>query len=102
MIVEYIRYTIPESEAEAFIASYTRAQGALLESGHCLGWELTRCTEDATRFILRIQWDSEEGHMKGFRKSPEFMRFFAEVKPYVGRIEEMRHYALTPVAGVKR
>ncbi|RKH92486.1 MULTISPECIES: putative quinol monooxygenase [Myxococcaceae] len=102
MIVEYIRYTIPESEAEAFIASYTRAQDALLASSHCLGWELSRCTEDATRFILRIQWDSAEGHMQGFRKSPEFARFFAEIRPYVGRIEEMRHYALTPVAGVKR
>ncbi len=102
MIVEYIRYTIPESEADAFLASYTRAQASLQKSSHCLGWELSRCSEDATHFILRIEWDSAEGHMQGFRKSPEFAPFLAEIRPYIGRIEEMRHYALTPVAGVKR
>ena len=101
MIVEYIRYTIPESDAEAFLASYTRAQASLQASPHCLGWELSRCTEDAKSFILRIQWDSAEGHMQGFRKGPHFAPFLAEIRPYIGRIEEMRHYALTPVAGVK-
>lgn len=101
MIVEYIRYTIPESDADAFIASYTRAQASLQASPHCLGWELSRCTEDAKSFVLRIQWDSAEGHMQGFRKGPQFAPFLAEIRPYIGRIEEMRHYALTSVAGVK-
>jgi len=33
-----------------------------------------------------------EGHEQGFRSSPEFRDFFAAVKPFVGDIDEMRHY----------
>jgi hypothetical protein len=41
-----------------------------------------------------------EGHLQGFRTSPEFASFFAAVKPFVDRIEEMRHYDVT-AAGPK-
>ena len=51
--------------------------------------------------MLRIEWDSAEGHLQGFRRSPEFQRFFAAVRPYVGDIAEMRHYAPTPLAARK-
>src|SRR6267143_2750235 len=61
-------------------------------STHCLAYELSHFTEDPDRYILRIEWDSEEGHLKGFRSSPEFRAFFAAVQPFVKDIEEMRHY----------
>jgi hypothetical protein len=44
---------------------------------------------------VRIEWDSEEGHLSGFRRSPEFRRLFAAVGPFVHDIEEMRHYEVT-------
>jgi hypothetical protein len=53
---------------------------------------VSRCTEDATQHVVRIEWDSEEGHMSGFRQSPEFRSFFEAVGPFVNDIEEMRHY----------
>jgi quinol monooxygenase YgiN len=43
-------------------------------------------------YIVRIEWDSAEGHLAGFRTSPEFRSFFAAVRPYVANIEEMHHY----------
>ncbi|HEX8832364.1 MAG TPA: antibiotic biosynthesis monooxygenase family protein [Longimicrobium sp.] len=97
MIVEYIRYAIASERREGFEAAYAEASAALEASRHCLAYELARCVEDPTRYILRIEWDSAEGHMKGFRASPEFRTFFASVRPYVGDIEEMRHYELTPI-----
>lgn len=99
MIVEYIRYLIPADRQRAFEAAYGEAQAALARSPHCLRWELAHCTEDATSYILRIEWDSLAGHLQGFRQSPEFRPLFAAIRPYVGDIEEMRHYELTPVVG---
>ncbi len=99
MIVEYIRYVLPDGQGETFERAYAQAQEALRESPHCLGWELTRCAEDPNHYVLRIEWDSAEGHMSGFRTSPEFRRFFVAIRPFVGGIEEMRHYELTPVRG---
>jgi hypothetical protein len=47
---------------------------------------------DPCAYTVRIEWDSAEGHLQGFRASPEFRSFFAAERPYVDQIEEMRHY----------
>lgn len=99
MIVEYIRYTIPTERAAAFEAGYTAAQAALDASPHCLGWELARCAEEPTSYILRIEWDSADGHLHGFRQGPHFREFFAAIRPFVDDIQEMRHYERTAVVG---
>lgn len=109
MIVEYIRYKLNEQPAESgesivgdFEAAYGVAASSLDASPHCLGYELSRCVEEQNRYILRIEWDSVDGHLEGFRRSPEFAPFLAAIKPYIGQIEEMRHYTLTSIVASKR
>ncbi len=101
MIVEYTRYKIEEARRQTFEKEYGEAAKSLHASPHCLAYELSHCTEDPAYYVLRLEWDSEEGHLQGFRKSPEFQSFFAHVKPYVRDMEEMRHYRVTPTAGRK-
>jgi hemoglobin len=91
--VEYIRYRIPSSQAQGFEEAYRRAAGPLSSSPYCEDYELTRCEEDPESYILRITWTSTKDHLEGFRRSPEFRAFFAEIKEYVTAIEEMNHYA---------
>jgi quinol monooxygenase YgiN len=98
VIVEYIRYSIDEERREAFESAYERAQTPLLASRHCLRYELSQSVDDPGSYILRIEWDSAEGHLQGFRRSPEFREFFEAVRPYVDDIQEMRHYRVTSVA----
>jgi quinol monooxygenase YgiN len=95
MVVEYIRYNIDDGRAEAFEQAYRNAAEALTASEHCERYEVSRCSEDPTQHVVRIEWDSEEGHLSGFRQSPEFPRFFQSVGPFVHDIEEMRHYEVT-------
>jgi len=97
MIVEYIRYTIEAARADAFIAAYETAAKSLRDSPNCGGYELTRCTEAPDSFILRILWDSAEGHLQGFRKSAEFKPFLAAIQPFIKDIGEMRHYEKTAI-----
>ena len=97
MIVEYIRYEIPADRKTAFVDAYRDATVELRASKHCLRYEVTECTEEPTSFVVRIEWDSLDGHMKGFRKEATFPSFFAKVKPFFEQIKEMRHYALTDV-----
>lgn len=99
MVVEYIRYAIPADRAEEFQDAYAQAQSALHSSPHCYGWELSRGVEDPGNFILRIEWDSLEGHEQGFRSNKEFGAFFAAVRPFFDQIEEMRHYEATAIVG---
>jgi quinol monooxygenase YgiN len=92
VVVEYIRYSIDNERSKAFADAYRRAAEALEASEHCERFEVSRCSEDQTQHVVRIEWDSEEGHMSGFRQSPEFRRFFEAVGPFVHDIDEMRHY----------
>jgi quinol monooxygenase YgiN len=97
MIVEYTRYKIDPERYDRFEKAYKSAAESLGASSHCLAYELSHCTEDPDYYTLRIEWDSEEGHLKGFRTSPEFKTFFAAVQPYVKDIQEMRHYQVITV-----
>ncbi|GAA3089880.1 group II truncated hemoglobin [Nonomuraea salmonea] len=92
MIVEYIRYRVPPEAAGEFEAAYRRAVVPLGEAPQCLGHELSRCVDEPACYVLRIEWTSAEDHLNGFRNSDHFAAFFAEIKPYVSAIEEMRHY----------
>jgi heme-degrading monooxygenase HmoA len=94
MIVEYIRYTIAGEQAQAFEAAYVRARESLDASAHCLGYELARCVEEPSSYLLRIEWDSLEGHEQGFRGSQEFRQFLPHIRAFVGDIQEMRHYGV--------
>jgi quinol monooxygenase YgiN len=102
MIVEYTRYKIDEHRRSSFENAYKKAGESLETSSHCLAYEFSHCTEGPDHYVLRIEWDSEEGHLQGFRASPEFRTFFALVQPFVKDIEEMRHYQVISAGGKAR
>jgi len=94
MIVEYIRYRVGPAHAAAVVDAYDRAAVALDSSPHCLRYDVATCVEDPGAVIVRIEWDSVEGHLAGFRRSPAFRDFLRAVSPFIDAIEEMRHYDL--------
>jgi truncated hemoglobin YjbI/quinol monooxygenase YgiN len=99
MIVEYIRYRIAEDRQADFLADYARAAQVLARAPQCLDYELSRRVEEPASAVLRITWTSAEDHLVGFRGGELFPEFLAAVRPYVGDIEEMRHYERTAVHG---
>jgi quinol monooxygenase YgiN len=92
MIVEYIRYKIENERHKEFEDAYEKAEKSLTASPHCLQYELSHSVEEPKSYIIRIEWDSQDGHLKGFRTSPEFKTFFEAVRPFYDKIEEMHHY----------
>ena len=98
MIVEYIRYKIDPARATEFDAAYREAGALLNASPNCQRWEASRCVDEPDKQIVRIEWDSADGHLQGFRKSPDFKQFVELTKPFYSDIEEMTHYQVT-VAG---
>jgi quinol monooxygenase YgiN len=94
MIVEIIRYDITSETSEQFIQAYQAAGTYLNRSPHCLSYEIIKGIEEPSHFIVRIEWDSMEGHMQGFRTGPDFQPFFILVKPFFNAILEMKHYSI--------
>ena len=99
MIVEYIRYRIGEDRQAAFTADYARAAEVLARAPQCVDYELTRCVDEPACHVLRIRWTSAKDHLQAFRGGDLFPEFLACIRPYVGDIEEMRHYERTAVEG---
>ena len=97
MTVEYIRYALTKHSGDDLVAAYRVAGENLQASPECLGFDLTRCEEDPSSYILRIHWTSTADHLQKFRKGPHFPPFFAAIKSFVDEIVEMRHYAGTGV-----
>lgn len=100
MIVEYIRYALTAHGPNDLVGAYVEAGKHLAAAPECIDYELTQCTEDTQSLILRIRWLSAEDHMQGFRTGPHFPPFFAAIRDFLPEIAEMRHYALTQVAGM--
>ncbi|MCR8642893.1 antibiotic biosynthesis monooxygenase [Paenibacillus sp. N1-5-1-14] len=94
MVVEIIRYQLAADLAESFVRAYQEAGVYLDRSPHCLAYEITQGVEEPNHYIIRIEWDSVEGHMQGFRQEENFQHFFALVKPYFSSIQEMKHYRI--------
>lgn len=92
MIIEYIRYRIPLEQGDDFAAAYATATAVLDGEDHCLGYEIARGVEDPENWVVRITWDSLEGHLEGFRTAPHFQDFLAVVRPFFDAIQEMKHY----------
>lgn len=99
MVIEYIRYEVAEDRRAGFERSYGEAARVLDASEHCLRYEVSRGVEEPGRFVVRIEWDSVEGHERGFRGSPEFQTFFRAVRPFFDDIREMSHYEATAARG---
>ncbi|MEE4422855.1 putative quinol monooxygenase [Streptomyces bugieae] len=98
MTTEYIRYTITDpARRTAFEQAYAAASEQLDAAPECLGYDLAHGVEEPEHYILRIEWTSVEDHLKGFRGGPHFPTFLAHVRPYIGDIEEMKHYESTSV-----
>jgi quinol monooxygenase YgiN len=102
MVLEIIRYLITGGQENQFEIDYGKAAEFLDASPHCLSYRLERSSKETNRYAMLIEWDSAEGHLQGFRNSPDFGKFFALVKPYFNMIEEMEHYEQTNVRGHKQ
>jgi quinol monooxygenase YgiN len=92
VVVEYVRYRLPAEQGESFAAAYARAATILDADEHCLSYEIAQGVEEPENWVVRITWDSIEGHEQGFRTAPHFQDFLATVRPYFGAIQEMKHY----------
>ena len=92
MIVEYVRYEVPADRRDEFLAAYRAAEEQLRGSENCVRYEVAEGIEEPDHFVVRIEWDSLEGHERGFRGGAQFAAFLAKVKPFFGQIREMKHY----------
>jgi quinol monooxygenase YgiN len=97
MIPEILRYNIPADQKADFEQDYASAAEQLRANEHCLGYQFLESDKEPGRYLVTLWWDSEEGHIQGFRSSPQFPPFLAIVRKWIPMMEEMEHYHALPL-----
>jgi heme-degrading monooxygenase HmoA len=97
MVIEIATITVSEGREADFEAAFAVAQRYIAASPHARRYQLTRCIEIANRSLLRIEWDSLEGHTEGFRASAAYQQYRALLYPLYAQPPEVVHYHEVPL-----
>jgi heme-degrading monooxygenase HmoA len=72
MVLEHAVLQVVPGQEEAFEEAFATAKAVIAGSRGFRGLRLSRCVEDASRYLLLVEWNALENHTEGFRKSPEY------------------------------
>jgi heme-degrading monooxygenase HmoA len=97
MIVELAQLTIVAGRETEFESVFRSAISTAAASHGYLAHELRRSIESPDRYMLRIEWETLEDHTVGFRGSPAFTQWRAQVGPFFASAPVVEHFA--PVTG---
>lgn len=92
MVIEIATITVAAGREAEFESAFGAAQRYIAASPQVIGYALTRCIEHPSRYILRIEWHSLEGHTEIFRGSPAYQEYRALLYPLYAGPPEVVHY----------
>ncbi len=92
MIVELAQLTVKASTEAQFEAVFPTAIRQIAQSPGYVSHELQRCIETPTRYALLIQWRTLEDHTVGFRGSPAFALWRAQIGPFLDGTPVVEHF----------
>jgi heme-degrading monooxygenase HmoA len=92
MILEVAMLNVKPGTQEQFEVHFGEAQ-SIIESMHgYVSHQLQRCIEDASRYILFVNWQTLEDHTVGFRESKEYDLWRSLLHEFYGPFPEVLHY----------
>ena len=91
MIIEVAQLTIDPVNAAAFEAAVAQAAPLFKAAEGCHGMLLERVIEAPGRYTLRVQWESVDHHMIGFRQSENFLTWRSLAGPFFTTAPDVTH-----------
>ena len=99
MIMEFAQLTIRPGTETQFEAAFPEAIRVLGASRGYLSYELRRSIETPSRYALIVQWQTLEDHTVGFRGSPAFTQWRAQIGPFFESAPVVEHFRSIAGAG---
>lgn len=92
MILEVAMLDVRPGDEAAFEAAFAEAQSIISSMRGYVDHTLSRCIENASRYILLVQWETLEDHTEGFRGSPEYQRWRALLHHFYDPFPVVEHF----------
>ncbi|CAJ65469.1 MULTISPECIES: antibiotic biosynthesis monooxygenase family protein [Frankia] len=90
-VLEIARIDVQPGTEEKFAAAYREARTEVVDTPGCRSARLTRGIESPSSFVLLVEWDDLDSHLKNFRESDRFVRWRAALGPYFAGPPSMVH-----------
>ncbi len=92
MILERAIFAVKAGSEPDFEAAMEEAKEVLGQAQGFRSLRLQRGIEQTSTYLLLIEWDSVEAHMKGFRESDLFVRWRELIGSYFAAPPQVEHY----------
>jgi len=97
MVLEHAVLDVVHGEEQRFESAFHQAQPIISGMPGFRHLRLERCVENASRYLLIVEWDRLEDHTEGFRGSLEYQEWrhllhhFYDPFPVVEHYENVAH-----------
>ena len=92
MIVELAIIRAQTGKADAMRQGLQAARAVISQAEGYRGSVFHQGIEDPQRFVLRVEWDSVEAHMKGFREGPLFPQWRSHFGQLIDGTPDVSHF----------
>ena len=92
MVLEVGLINVVPGREEEFAEAYGRARAVLAGTPGCRSVRMTRGIESPSRFVLLVEWDSVEAHLKNFRATERFTTWRGHIGPYFDGAPVVEHF----------
>lgn len=92
MILEVAILNVIFGKEDEFLKTFSQAEGIISKMAGYSSHQLKRCIENASRFILLVEWEKLEDHTEGFRKSAEYQEWKKLLHHFYDPFPTVEHY----------
>ena len=92
MILEVAILNIIPGKEDEFLKAFSVAQGIISTMAGYISHQLKRCVENASRFILLVEWEKLTNHTEGFRGSKEYQQWKRMLHHFYDPFPTVEHY----------
>src|SRR3712207_5846701 len=92
MVLEVALIDVTAGQEEAFAAAYAKGHSVVASTPGCRSVRMTRGIESPSRFVLLVEWDSVEAHVRNFRETERFTRWRAAISEFFAAPPVVEHY----------
>jgi heme-degrading monooxygenase HmoA len=92
MVVEFAHFKAKEGAAESLRDGLRAAQAVIARSPGYMRSTFYRGIEEPDAFVVRIEWETIEAHMQGFRQGPLLGEWRGHFMQFVDGPPKMTHF----------
>jgi heme-degrading monooxygenase HmoA len=93
MVLEHAVLQVVPGQEAAFEQAFATAKAVIAGSSGFRTLRLSRCIEDASRYLLLVEWTALEDHTEGFRKSAEYDEWRRLLHHFYDPFPTVDHYS---------